>query len=310
MYNYSEGSDASDAIQEASATASKNSAQTNALLTGQLAKTDKSNATASKSDTTLDKIEANTGYTVAGLMSMSWGGGAYGSYGSRGGSSIIGLANRGGGTYWGGTSISGGGSWIAASPGPASGSSTAAWMNAGAQAVGGSNAVQWAEGGVVTSPTLGWVGEAGETEYIVPQHRLDEFIAAAGAGESHIQSLSQIGSGRLVSVADQTMVNGQVSQSSYQSGGTPGIASLPSIVGPILSHISRQENTIASVREAAAQAPLAMNINMPLGPINFTGDASNRADQDALLRRIENLITRAKQEIASELNYTRKLGRY
>ena len=183
-------------------------------------------------------------------------------------------------------------------------------MNAGARAVGGSNAVQWAEGGVVTSPTLGWVGEAGETEYIVPQHRLDEFIAAAGAGESHIQSLSQIGSGRLVSVADQTMVNGQVSQSSYQSGGTPGIASLPSIVGPILSHISRQENTIASVREAAAQAPLAMNINMPLGPINFTGDASNRADQDALLRRIENLITRAKQEIASELNYTRKLGRY
>lgn len=310
MYNYSEGSDASDAIKEASAAASKSSAQTNNLLAGLNTRTDKSNTTASKSGTTLDKIEANTGYTVAGLMSMSWGGGAYGSYGSRGGSSIIGLANRGGAAYWGGTSISGGGGWIAASPGPAPGSSTAAWMNAGAQAVGGSNAVQWAEGGVVTSPTLGWVGEAGETEYIVPQHRLDEFIAAAGAGESHIQSLSQIGSGRLVSVADQTMVNGQVSQSSYQSGGTPGIASLPSIVGPILSHISRQENTIASVREAAAQAPLAMNINMPLGPINFTGDASNRADQDALLRRIENLITRAKQEIASELNYTRKLGRY
>lgn len=311
MYSYSGGSDASDAIKESSAAASKNSAQTNNLLAGLNTRTDKSNTTAAKSDQTLVDIESNTAISaVAGMYSMSWGG-SYGSrYGSSGGSSIIGLANRGGDAYWGGTSVSGGGGWVSASPGPASGSSTAAWMNAGARAVGGSNAVQWAEGGVVTSPTLGWVGEAGETEYIVPQHRLDEFIAAAGAGESHIQSLSQIGSGRLVSVADQTMVNGQVSQSSYQSGGTPGIASLPSIVGPILSHISRQENTIASVREAAAQAPLAMNINMPLGPINFTGDAGNRADQDALLRRIENLITRAKQEIASELNYTRKLGRY
>jgi len=314
MYSYSEGSDASDAIKESSAAASKNSAQTNNLLAGLNTRTDKSNTTASKSDQTLGDIESNTAISaVAGMYSMSWGG--YSGYGGSGGgsSSIIGLANRGGNVYpggFGGTSVSGMGGWVSASPGPASGSSTAAWMNAGAQAVGGSNAVQWAEGGVVTSPTLGWVGEAGETEYIVPQHRLDEFIAAAGAGESHIQSLSQIGSGHLVSVADQTMVNGQISQSSYQSGGTPGIASLPSIVGPILSHISRQENTIASVREAAAQAPLAMNINMPLGPINFTGDASNRADQEALLRRIENLITRAKQEIASELNYTRKLGRY
>lgn len=313
MYSYSEGSDASDAIKEASAAASKSSAQTNNLLAGLNTRTDKSNTTASKSDQTLWDIESNTAISaVAGMYSMSWGG--YSGYGGgSGGSSIIGLANRGGNVYpggFGGTSVSGMGGWVSASPGPAPGSSTAAWMNAGARTVGGSNAVQWAEGGVVTSPTLGWVGEAGETEYIVPQHRLDEFIAAAGAGESHIQSLSQIGSGHLVSVADQTMVNGQVSQSSYQSGGTPGIASLPSIVGPILSHISRQENTIASVREAAAQSPLAMNINMPLGPISFTGDAGNRADQDALLRRIENLITRAKQEIASELNYTRKLGRY
>ncbi len=236
MYSYSEGSDASDAIAESSATASKNSAQTNALLTGQLAKTDKSNATASKSDTTLDKIEANTGYTVAGIMAMSWGGGAYGSYGSSGsGSSIIGLANRGGGTYWGGTSISGGGSWIAASPGPASGSSTAAWMNAGAQAVGGSNAVQWAEGGFADRATLGVFGEAGREAFVPISDRaaglrilpqvMRELGVAAFADGGIVQSQSITGSGAVSSTLGQTIVNGvATSQYASHSGGEPTVA--------------------------------------------------------------------------------------
>lgn len=236
MYNYSEGSDASDAIQEASAAASKNSAQTNNLLAGLNTRTDKSNATASKSDTTLDKIEANTGYTVAGIMAMSWGGGAYGSYGSGGsGSSIIGLANRGGGTYWGGTSISGGGSWIAASPGPASGSSTAAWMNAGARAVGGSGAIQWAEGGITDHPVFGVFGEAGREAFVPISDRaaglrilprvMRELGVAAFADGGIVQSQSITGSGAVSSTLGQTIVNGvATSQYATHSGGEPTVA--------------------------------------------------------------------------------------
>jgi len=236
MYSYSEGSDASDAIKESSASASKNSAQTNNLLAGLNTRTDKSNTTAAKSDQTLDKIEANTGYTVAGIMAMSWGGGAYGSYGSSGsGSSIIGLANRGGGAYWGGTSISGGGGWIAASPGPASGSSTAAWMNAGARAVGGSNAVQWAEGGFADRATFGVFGEAGREAFvpisdraaglrILPQVMRELGIATFADG-GIVQSQSITGSGAVSSTLGQTIVNGvATSQYASHSGGEPTVA--------------------------------------------------------------------------------------
>ena len=236
MYSYSEGSDASDAINEASTAASKSSTQTNSLLAGLNTRTDKSNTTAAKSDTTLDKIEANTGYTVAGIMAMSWGGGAYGSYGSSGsGSSIIGLANRGGGTYWGGTSISGGGSWIAASPGPAPGSSTAAWMNAGARAVGGSNAVQWAEGGFADRATLGVFGEAGREAFVPISDRaaglrilpqvMRELGVAAFADGGIVQSQSITGSGAVSSTLGQTVVNGvATSQYASHSGGEPTVA--------------------------------------------------------------------------------------
>jgi hypothetical protein len=228
MYSYSEGSDTTDAIAESSATASKNSAQTNALLTGQLAKTDKSNTTATKSDATLDKIEANTGYTVADLMSMSWGEGASGSYGSSGGAS--------GGSGWAsGRSVSGGGGWVSASPGPASGSSTAAWMNAGAQAVGGSNAVQWAEGGFANRATFGVFGEAGREAFvpisdraaglrILPQVMRELGIATFADG-GIVQSQSITGSGAVSSTLGQTVVNGVATrQYATHSGGEPTVA--------------------------------------------------------------------------------------
>lgn len=238
MYSYSEGSDVADAIQEASTTATNDSTQTNTLLAGQLAKTDESNTTASKSDATLNKIETNTGYTVAGLMAMSWGGGYGGNYGSSGGSSIIGLANRGGNVYpggFGGTSVSGMGGWVSASPGPASGSSTAAWMNAGARAVGGSNAVQWAEGGFADRATLGVFGEAGREAFvpisdraaglrILPQVMRELGIATFADG-GIVQNQSITGSGAVSSTLGQTIVNGvATSQYASHSGGEPTVA--------------------------------------------------------------------------------------
>jgi hypothetical protein len=101
---------------------------------------------------------------VADGLVVATGYGGYG--GGGGGSGIIGLANRGGGTYWGGTSISGGGAWIASSPGPASGSRAAGWMNTGARAVGGSNAIQWAEGGFADQATFGVFGESGREAFV------------------------------------------------------------------------------------------------------------------------------------------------
>lgn len=167
-----------------------------------------------------------------GLVMASSG---YGGYGGYGGSGILGLANRGGGTYWGGTSISGGGSWIAASPGPASGSSTAAWMNAGAQAVGGSNAVQWAEGGITDHPVFGVFGEAGREAFvpisdraaglrILPQVMRELGIATFADG-GIVQSQSIAGSGAVSSTLGQTIVNGvATSQYATHSGGEPTVA--------------------------------------------------------------------------------------
>ena len=233
MFSYSEGSDAVDAIEKASATESTDSEQISNILTWLNSKMDKSNTTAAKSDTTLNKIESNTGYTAAGLMAMSWGGG--GGYGSMAGSNIIGLANRGGAAYWGGTSISGGGGWIAASPGPAPGSAAAGWMNEGARAVGGSNAIQWAEGGFADRATLGIFGEAGREAFvpisdraaglrILPQVMRELGVAAFATG-GIIQSQSISGSGAITSTLGQTVVDGVVTnQYATHSGGEPTVA--------------------------------------------------------------------------------------
>lgn len=153
-----------------------------------------------------------------GLVMASSG---YGGYGGYGGSSILGLANRGGAAYWGGTSISGGGGWIAASPGPASGSSTAAWMNAGARAVGGSGAIQWAEGGITDHPVFGVFGEAGREAFVPISDRaaglrilprvMQELGVATFAQGGIVQSQSVSGSGAVSSTLGQTIINGEAS---------------------------------------------------------------------------------------------------
>ena len=161
--------------------------------------------------------------------------GSYGGYGGYGGSSIMGLANRGGAAYWGGTSVSGGGGWVSASPGPASGSSTAAWMNEGARAVGGSNAVQWAEGGFADRATLGVFGEAGREAFVPISDRaaglrilpqvMRELGVAAFADGGIVQSQSITGSGAVSSTLGQTIVNGvATSQYASHSGGEPTVA--------------------------------------------------------------------------------------
>jgi hypothetical protein len=281
MASYSEG-DTANAIQDASSTASDNSAQTNSLLTSQLSKTDKSNATASRSDTTLSKIESNTGLTVSGLMAMSWGLSSYGGGSSGSGSSIIGLANRGGGTYWGGTSISGGGAWIAASPGPASGTSTAAWMNAGAQAVGGSGAVQWAEGGIADRATYGVFGEAGREAFVPISDRaaglrilpqvMQELGVQTFAEGGFTQSQSVTGSGEVRSTLGQTIVNG-VPQNQYATtAGEPATFSMPVSV---------------TIEGNADQATL-----------------------DAFLSTMRREFRQFESKIATRLKEARKLGRY
>ncbi len=236
MSSYSEGSDAVDAIEKASATESTDSEQISNILTWLNSKMDKSNTTAAKSDTTLNKIESNTGYTAAGLMAMSWGGS--GGYGSMAGSNIIGLANRGGNISpggFGGTSVSGMGGWIAASPGPAPGSAAAGWMNAGAQAVGGSGAIQWAEGGFADRATLGIFGEAGREAFVpisdraaglrILPHVMRELGVAAFATGGIIQSQTISGSGAITSTLGQTVVDGVVTnQYATHSGGEPTVA--------------------------------------------------------------------------------------
>ena len=150
----------------------------------------------------------------------------------------LGLANRGGNVYpggFGGTSVSGMGGWVSASPGPASGSSTAAWMNAGAQAVGGSNAVQWAEGGFANRATFGVFGEAGREAFVPISDRaaglrilprvMRELGVAAFADGGIVQSQSITGSGAVSSTLGQTIVNGvATSQYATHSGGEPTIA--------------------------------------------------------------------------------------
>lgn len=108
------------------------------------------------------KISTSTSTVADGLV-MGGYGGAYGS----GGGSIIGLANRGGGAVWGGTSVSGMGGWVG------SGRSATGW---GAQAVSGSSgsfggssgwgSVKWAKGGFSDGPVYGVFGEAGREAFV------------------------------------------------------------------------------------------------------------------------------------------------
>ena len=115
-----------------------------------------------------EKIEENTRNTAASMQSVADGlvMGFSGGYSGGAGGGVLGLANRGGNAIWGGTSVSGMGGWISASPGPAPGSSAAGWMNAAARSVGGPNAVQWAEGGFANSATFGIFGEAGREAFV------------------------------------------------------------------------------------------------------------------------------------------------
>jgi TP901 family phage tail tape measure protein len=87
--------------------------------------------------------------------------------GAGGGSGITGFANRGGGWYFGGTSISGGGAHIG---GGASASGWGAGASGGASGgFGGSRgygSVSWAEGGFADGPTYGLFGEAGREAFV------------------------------------------------------------------------------------------------------------------------------------------------
>ncbi len=132
-----------------------------AALEKSSAKTEESSAETAKNTAQIrdDQKAAMVGmaYDASGQLVT---GGGYG-----GGSSIIGLANRGGGTYWGGTSINGGGAWVG---GGASLSGWGAQASSAASSGGGSSwgSVQWAEGGITDHPVYGVFGEAGREAFV------------------------------------------------------------------------------------------------------------------------------------------------
>lgn len=141
----------------------------------------------------------NTAQTASGIAGLSSGiqGAlvAAGGYGSS--SNIIGLANRGGGAYWGGTSINGGGSWIGGGSTMVGGRGYVPW--GGAAKVGGTGIYSSGGGGgssyslppvfmaneaYVKSPTLAVVGDRPGGEYVVGASRFENAVGKMGGSPS------------------------------------------------------------------------------------------------------------------------------
>jgi len=163
-----------------------------------------------KTTSNTQQIATSTSQTVTGLSSLgtslsgalvSLGGGSS-QYYATSGSNIIGLANRGGGDYWGGTSINGGGSWIgggASLTGIGAQASnilrtTGSYSNGSFSASGGSGSYQLpaifrARGGLIDHPELAIVGEAG-TEMILPPHLTQAVMNMAGGGGGSAKNIT------------------------------------------------------------------------------------------------------------------------
>lgn len=125
----------------------------------------------------VQKVVDNTG-SLVNLSQASLAGGYLSQttgqlqYVGSGGSYITGLANRGGGTYWGGTSISGGGANVGGGSTRVGGRGYVNWggtahsNNTPTGGHGSAGSVKWAEGGITDHPTWGVFGEAGREAFV------------------------------------------------------------------------------------------------------------------------------------------------
>ena len=108
-------------------------------------------------------------------------------------SNIIGLANRGGGAVWGGTSVGGGGSWIGTGSTAVGGRGYVDWGGAAAsnyvssQSNGGFGSVKWgARGGLFDNgPEIIGIGEKGR-ELALPNNITDTLLALTDLGFAKI----------------------------------------------------------------------------------------------------------------------------